>query len=42
MSLKSGWCLDNHHHVCPKKYSDPNTPACTCPCHLVLDEDDLL
>lgn len=39
-SLKSGWCMTNHHHICPKEYVDPKTPGCSCPCHAAEPELD--
>lgn len=32
-TLKSGWCLTNSHHQCPKEYVNKAVPECTCPCH---------
>lgn len=32
-TLKSGWCITNHHHQCPVEYVDSKTPKCVCPCH---------
>lgn len=32
-TLKSGWCITNHHHQCPKEYVNKAVPECVCPCH---------
>lgn len=29
--LKSGWCMTNHHHICPAQFVTADD--CTCPCH---------
>lgn len=39
MTLKSGWCISNHHHQCPIHYVDKSTPKCTCPCHTTVDDN---
>lgn len=36
MTLRTGWCLDGHHHTCPgttRRTVDHDPEPCPCDCH---------
>lgn len=37
--LKSGWCMTNHHHICPAEFITAG--KCNCPCHVGITPEEI-